>query len=135
MRFRNTVLRISDINEGEKTDRFVRGLKPHLQREIRVRGYVTLEEIIVAAERLDAVFFMTRPSLSSLKKPFREFESKNDEVVPMELGALKSSGANGKLSQEERTKLMKEGACFFCKEKGHRANSCPKKKKGNVSRQ
>ena len=32
-----------------------------------------------------------------------------------------------RLSMEERTKLMKEGRCFNCKDVGHRANECPEK--------
>jgi len=30
---------------------------------------------------------------------------------------------------EERSQLMKKGACFGCKEPGHIAKDCPKKKK------
>jgi len=33
-----------------------------------------------------------------------------------------------KLSTEERQSLSQEGKCFYCKEKGHRAAECPKKK-------
>jgi hypothetical protein len=32
-----------------------------------------------------------------------------------------------KLSSEERTKLMKEGRCFFCREVGHITKNCPKR--------
>ena len=41
-------------------------------------------------------------------------------ATPMEIEAMKL---------EERDRLRKEGACFYCKEKGHMATSCPKKKK------
>jgi hypothetical protein len=34
-----------------------------------------------------------------------------------------------KLSQEERTKMMKEGRCFFCREVGHITKNCPKRNK------
>ena len=33
----------------------------------------------------------------------------------------------GNLSDADKKKLMDEGRCFYCKEKGHRANRCPKK--------
>ncbi|KAI2695523.1 hypothetical protein CBS147333_9715 [Penicillium roqueforti] len=39
-------------------------------------------------------------------------------------GATSSSG----LSATERETLMKEGRCFYCKEKGHMTFECPKKK-------
>jgi len=34
-----------------------------------------------------------------------------------------------RMTVEERNDLMKKGACFFCKEPGHMATDCPKKKK------
>jgi hypothetical protein len=34
-----------------------------------------------------------------------------------------------KLSQEERSKMMKEGRCFFCREVGHITKNCPKRNK------
>ena len=33
----------------------------------------------------------------------------------------------GNLSDANKKKLMDEGRCFYCKEKGHCANRCPKK--------
>jgi hypothetical protein len=33
----------------------------------------------------------------------------------------------GNLSDANKKKLMDKGRCFYCKEKGHRANRCPKK--------
>ena len=33
----------------------------------------------------------------------------------------------GNLSDANKKKLMDEGRCFYCKEKGHHANWCPKK--------
>ena len=45
-------------------------------------------------------------------------------TVPMDLsmGCL-----GGNLTDADKKKLMDEGRCFYCKEKGHRANRCPKK--------
>ena len=33
----------------------------------------------------------------------------------------------GNLTDADKKKLMDEGRCFYCKEKGHCANRCPKK--------
>jgi len=33
------------------------------------------------------------------------------------------------MTVEERSSLMKKGACFYCKEQGHISKDCPKKKK------
>ena len=34
---------------------------------------------------------------------------------------------SGNLSDADKKTLMDEGRCFYCKEKGHHANRCPKK--------
>ena len=31
----------------------------------------------------------------------------------------------GNLSETDKKKLMDEGRCFYCKEKGHHTNKCP----------
>ena len=48
---------------------------------------------------------------------------------PDESEGLSLNAMFKKMSQEERTKLMKEGRCFFCKEVGHMTKNCPKKSK------
>ena len=45
-------------------------------------------------------------------------------TVPMDLSMGR---LGGNLSDADKKKLMDEGRCFYCKEKGHRANRCPKK--------
>jgi len=35
------------------------------------------------------------------------------------------------MSRDERLQLMKEKRCFYCKDEGHQARECPKKKKRN----
>ena len=45
-------------------------------------------------------------------------------MVPMDLSMGR---LGGNLTDADKKKLMDEGRCFYCKEKGHRANRCPKK--------
>ena len=33
----------------------------------------------------------------------------------------------GRITDKEKTRLMKEGACFICKKKGHLSRQCPEK--------
>ena len=45
-------------------------------------------------------------------------------TIPMDLSMGR---LGGNLSDADKKKLMDEGRCFYCKEKGHCANRCPKK--------
>ena len=45
-------------------------------------------------------------------------------MVPMDLSMGR---LGGNLSDADKKKLMDEGQCFYCKEKGHHANRCLKK--------
>jgi hypothetical protein len=45
----------------------------------------------------------------------------------MDVDAIRTTG---KLSDEEHTRLMKEGRCFRCKKLGHMSRACPEKGKG-----
>ena len=51
-------------------------------------------------------------------------------TVPMDLSMGR---LGGNLSDADKKKLMDEGRCFYCKEKGHRANRCPKKPRQQLS--
>ena len=44
----------------------------------------------------------------------------------MDIDAIRTTG---KLTDEERTKLMKEGRCFRCRKLGHMSRACPEKGK------
>jgi Zinc knuckle len=39
----------------------------------------------------------------------------------------------GRMSNEERQKLIKEGRCFYCKDVGHLSRECPKKPKPHTN--
>ena len=56
-----------------------------------------------------------------------ETEKGNYPKKSMPGKTIKAAGVN-KLTQDERMKLLRKGACFYCKEVGHMARECPKKK-------
>src|SRR5713101_5402496 len=46
----------------------------------------------------------------------------------MDVNRKKSDGVHlHKLTPDERKKMIKEGCCFTCREKGHLSSQCPKK--------
>ena len=70
------------------------------------------------------------------------FVKGRDGPTPMELGAVTNTSRSNnsyqgsssnkpsydKLTPEQRQQLIKEGRCFYCRETGHRALDCPKRK-------
>lgn len=53
-------LEIPDMNEAEAKDRYMRGLKPHVFRKVRVENPTTLNETIRMAQQFDEAVFHSR---------------------------------------------------------------------------
>lgn len=149
--FRNTAIEIPDISNDELKDRFLRGLKAAVKQEVRMRQPATFDEAVQVAERYDSLRYGTTGSGSGTKHHSHFFGNKAHEgPAPMDLGAVtdarqrwgssnnsrasgnqpssSGSGLSGKLTPELRQKLIREGRCFYCRETGHRALACPKRK-------
>ncbi|KAL4852751.1 hypothetical protein ACK3TF_006166 [Chlorella vulgaris] len=77
---RNAALEIPGIQDEEVTDRFIRGLKPATQREVRMRTPVSFAHAAEMAERFDSMMYhhSKRPT------PFASALGPQ----PMELGAI-----------------------------------------------
>ncbi len=125
--FRLAILDIDNISEEEKIDRFLRGLKPAIQRELELRPPATLQEAISIAERVDAVDYrMSRRQGMNNFTPRRP--PLNSGPAPMQVDAITGRQPYVKLTEAARAQLRAEGKCFYCREKGHSAFDCPKKK-------
>ena len=144
-RFRATCLKIPDLAEAEKLDRFVRALVQDVRFQVELRGPQDFHEVAMFAERADAV--LTRISGQDARKPWSKGQKggfaqrpplQNRGVgepsaqgggglEPMELGMARRRT----LSREEYAKLRAENACFYCRKPntGHVARDCPMKKK------
>lgn len=66
----------------------------------------------------------TQPSSSTLSTPSPSSSNSNDQVVPMEVDAIR----RGPLSSEEKARRRKEGLCLYCGQGKHLAAECPNKK-------
>lgn len=148
IKFRDITLQIPDITEQEKLDRFVRGLKPRLQRELAIREPATLDDAIRMAERIDVLDF------SWQQRNYRaaSADSHRSRPEPMELGNIETKALAAihrtrddthpralqpsleskprapyrkPLTDEDRERLRKAGACFKCRKTGHLARDCP----------
>jgi hypothetical protein len=46
----------------------------------------------------------------------------------MDVDVIQGQGQGQRMTDDERQRLIQEGRCFFCKERGHLSNACPKKR-------
>lgn len=147
--FRNIVLRIPDVSIGEQIDRFIRGLNSYriqteIFREMSLDPNLSFEAIVQLAERVEAGMRRIqsiRQVVPTNRTPARRVMQYNrppngyppiprSQAVPMELGNIYTQRSpNNGLRTEDRQRFVNEGRCFYCKERGHIAINCPKKKK------
>jgi hypothetical protein len=46
----------------------------------------------------------------------------------MDVDVVQGQGQGQRMTDDERQRLIQEGRCFFCKERGHLSNTCLKKR-------
>lgn len=128
-RFRTLCLQIDGITESEMLDRFVRGLKPHVQREVELRDPTTLDEAVRIAERVDAIDFRSRAPQTTWAQRVAPIQKQPAIVhdikpTPMELDVLARPKVQP-LTFSEKERLRKVGGCFYCRQLGHMIGECP----------
>ncbi|GAB4820780.1 hypothetical protein N2152v2_007826 [Parachlorella kessleri] len=79
--FRSTVLSIPDMADGDKKHRFIAGLKPRTQQEVKLRDPPSFDEAVKAAVRFDSIL---RPASSK----WQQDKYSSGDAVPMELGTV-----------------------------------------------
>ena len=137
-------VQIPDLSEGELLDRFVRGLKPAIRREVELRDSKSLEEAMRLAERADTVEYrmrnvnsqMQRPKYSNAYKPVNyrlANAGPSQGPVPMELGALPMNHSTAGHAGSERSRDYGNIVCWGCGKKGHPRRLCKEPK--NARRQ
>jgi Retrotransposon gag protein len=141
--FTNLALRIPTLTDEEKRDRYLRGLlEGRISQEVWLRDPETFDDAVKLAGRVEAAMFRNRPLPSNYRRSNYQYHyqsrdsyrNNHDRPVAMEIGNVghASQRAQQRMNDEERARFMQEGRCFYCKEKGHRALACPRKKQGNV---
>ena len=106
--FRNLVLTIPNMHEGEMVDRFCQGLKPQIRLEVMKAGASTMEEAARISLNVDSALFG-----SGIFTP--RWQSNPGAPTPMEIGNIQQ------LSEEEQRDLdRRSNACFTCHKVGCR---------------
>ena len=126
-RFHATCLKIPDLSEAEKLDRFIRALSQDIRLQVELQGPHNFHEAAMFAERANAV--ITRVSGQDTRKPWQKGQKRgfmqrpplqnkstgetsaqgNGGLEPMELGMARRRT----LTREEIQKLRAENACFY----------------------
>lgn len=116
----------NQTNQSVIIDYYKRTLNPRLVTKILSGETIpqTIEQWYSKAITLDNNYRQTLLLLGrappSKNRPFRQFFNPPRQRDP---NAMDIDG----LSLEERNECMRRGLCFYCKETGHRALSCPRK--------
>ena len=143
-RFRATCLKIPDLSEAEKMDRFVSALAQDVRLQVELRGPQDFHEAAMFAERADMV--LTRISGQDARKLWQKGHKGGFQQRPplqnKGFGELNAQGSGGPepmelgmawrrtLSRDKYAKLRTENACFYCRKPnaGHVARDCPMRK-------
>ena len=120
--FQKIILDIPNISIDEQIDRYTRGLKPYIWKEICTNEYTSLVDAMLDAERIESAHRRVGNSAKSNSSGASGGAIGNTSSAPMDIGNIQL----GKLTAEEREKCMKEGLCLRCRQKGHKAKDCPK---------
>lgn len=134
-KLREVTVQIPDLSEGEVLDKFIRGLKPAVRKELELRDPATLEEAIRMAERADSVEYRMRSAYAERSARY----GPSNGPVPMELGALNNSSASqGAATLNRRDSKPKRDfsnvTCYVCGKKGHTSKICTQVRTGNAHR-
>ena len=135
-RFRALCLQIPDLSEAERLDRFLRGLKSEVFKEVFLRDPKRLEDAMSIASRLDALGRLTNRRAQHSRRPDPHHPPRVDRMdldnvqVTAPIRALPAPDAGSqvrrtRLTNEERQHLRRTGACFYCRRQGHMRAQCP----------
>lgn len=126
--YRNLILMIGDMNEGEKVDRFVDGLKYNVRVEVLKSNCNSFEECARLALNVDSELWIARRGNPGFH--FNNNNQSNADPTPMEIGNINGDPPTRAL-REQRKKDMERGACFKCHKVGCRPWKCRPAKVNN----
>ena len=138
-------LPLDSISDYAQRQRFLDAMDPRLRQNVKpqFREDDNWDKIVQLSERYDATIYKTgaykgkgrgQNTCNRTQTPKIQF---NNDVINRTPAKGKGKGKapakrkatpkNQKPSKAEMNRRKAEGACFYCGEKGHMANECPKK--------
>ena len=118
-RFRNLIIIIKDVGKSELFDRFTRGLKPYIRKELILREVDNFADAVRLAEKIETANQSSHTNGPSSSQP-----------KPMAKAIRVNAATTGrtKLTDALREECTKRGTCFYCREQGHLIADCPNRK-------
>lgn len=156
-RFHEAMLKLpaDQIVDADLRHRFISGLKPNTQLQVKIANPTTLQEAMNVADRIDRVRPTWRPNVPGRTSRPINAHAFSDGPVPMELGAMKSKPVafapkpskfppasaekpalpnsdkiiTKPLSDAQRRFLYQNDGCYYCRKPhaGHISRNCPAK--------
>lgn len=110
--FLKIIIDIQQISTDEVIDRYMRGHKTHISKELCTRTYTSLTELMSHALSIEA-------SKASFSKA-SNWEVSRSDPVPMDV-------SNSRLKLHQKHKDKKGGACYICQKPGCHSYRCPER--------
>ena len=138
---------IHDMSVADQLHHYMSGLKDQVVEKLITIDFDSLDASMNCAVRIDALTYAhrrTAPSGSNnhgQRNTYANRHGNNRPAVQVNNVHAVADGTTsdedaapatvnvvriGKLTPEQRTKLMREGRCFRCREPGHMSNMCPR---------
>ncbi len=144
-KFRQVCIRIDDLSEAEKLDKFLRALNTNVRMQVELKEPASFEEAARYADRADNVLTRVSGQGAGGKPSWfkanssqggahtvgsRNFQQKSSGgPEPMEIGT--SQVQRKPLTPAEKQHLRDNHGCFYCRKAnaGHYSKNCPLKNK------
>ena len=110
--FRSLLLKIPDMSIEEQLDRYIRGLKPAIRRELLLKAPTTLDDAVTLAERMDSIQRISVPPSAPVPS-----SSSGPHHAPMDVDSVQvPPPSRRRLTPEERANLVAKNGCFYCRQ-------------------